>query len=455
MKPNSLFLFVFMLVATVAIGQDSKTDVWDFSATELDTSLYNNKLSEAIINAWYDNSIPVGSIGVVLPSDWTEDDLSWTGGGNDRLRTTNTNLTRYDNNISNALGYLGRVYVNSAANTDRYLSLDLDADDEVTVVAKTDAGGLINFVYEPDPAYQTETGAVGIDVVELTFVAKEAGVYKIYDTEGKPSYYRIFRKHADYSTVSGVIDTTGAGDIPVDFAVVFTNEAGTDYVANTTGDAYEAELPLGHSYAVSLANANGYIITSAGTLDVLDEITNFDLTIQKVDLYEVSGMITGLGALIADVNLIYTPDPGAGAIYQPLVAVDAGAETYTVQLEAGVEYTISAEGVNDYYIPDNTITIPAANTVADVAFEAKPVYNINFSYSGMPPAQAQNLILTFTNLNEPGYAYTFPVLSPIALRDGVYGISYDGIDVYPFELKPTSNLFVEGGPANKDLVFRP
>lgn len=437
------------------ITSNGKTDVWDFSATVLDTALYNNQLTVDIINAWYDPGIEVGSIGNVLPSSWSEEGLAWVGGGNDRLRSTNTELTRYDNNISNALGYLGRIYVNSAANPGRYLSFTLNADDEVTIVTKTDSGGELNFEYVPDPEYQTDIEELGTDVVEVTFVAKNAGTYHVYDTEGKPSYYRIFRKPAVYSMVSGAVDTTGAGDIPADFGIVFTNESGKMFFANTTGEAFDVELPVDHTYEVSLSNANGYIISSANTLEVTEMATDFDIVIEKVELYTVSGSITGLGVLIADLSLYYTPDPGAGVIYEPEPIIDEGASTYTVQLQPNVEYTISAEGVNDYFIPSNTITIGAMNTAADVAFSPKPVYTVSITTTGLTPEQIDELSLSFSNLNEPGYDYSFTDLAAISLRDGVYSITADGVDAYPLELGPTSNLTVDGADTEKTLGFRP
>lgn len=454
MKQKFAFLAAFVLLTLFAEGQN-KTDVWEFSALQLDDALFNNMLTEEVINDWYDPSIEVGSIGNVLPSNWTADRLSWTGGGNDRLRSTNENLTRFDFNIGNSVGYVGRIYVNSAGNTDRYLSLDCDADDEVTIVTRTDSGGELNFEFADDPGLQTDVVEVGTDVMEVTFTAQYEGAYRIFDTDGKPSYYQIFRKPAEYSMVSGAIDTTGAGDIPSGYEVVFTNEQGKDFFANTTGDAFEVELPIGFNYEVSLANANGYIITSANSLDVTDVATDFPMTIEKVELFTVSGTVTGLGALISEVGLIYTADPGSGTIYLPEAVVDAGAETYTVQLEPDVEYTISAAGVNDYFIPDNTITIGMGNTTAEVAFSSKPVYDVTMDVEGLTPDQMMDLNLTFSNLNEPGYEYFFSDLGAIALRDGVYSVAAEGVDAYPVELGPTSNLTISGADASKTIGFRP
>ena len=155
--------------AATIVTSNGKTDVWDFGAVALDTSLYNNQLTATTINSWYNSSVVVGSAANVLPS-FTAGVLSWVGGATDRLRTTNTNLTRYDENIAGAVDYTGRVYVNAAAASGRYMSLTLSADDEVTVFASTDAGGIINFQYVADPASQTNQVSVPASVTELHFV---------------------------------------------------------------------------------------------------------------------------------------------------------------------------------------------------------------------------------------------------------------------------------------------
>lgn len=434
---------------------NGKTDAWDFGAEQLDTADFNNKLTETIINDWYDPAITVGSSGNVLPSSWSAGVLSWVGGGNDRLRTTNTNLTRYDENISSAPGYTGRVYVNSAANVGRFLSLTLSEDDEVTLVCKTDAGGTINFQYVPDPDAQTDAIPITSDLTELNFVAKSAGTYHIFDTQGKPSYYRILRKDANYVAVSGAVDTTLAPGLPADFAIVFTNEAGKSWSTSMSNDAYGLDLPGGYSYDLSLAGANGYIITSGTTLALADTATTLDVAIAKVQLFTVSGNVTGLGTDISNLTLVYTPDPAAGAIYEPVPVVDAGTAAYSVQLEPGIEYTISAEGVNDYFITANTITIGNMNTTADVVFDAKPVYNVTIDAQGLDATQLADLNLTFSNLNEPGYEYNFTDVTGIALRDGTYAITYGGLDAYPVELTLTSNLTIAGADAAKTLKFVP
>ncbi|MGE4288642.1 MAG: pectinesterase family protein [Salinivirgaceae bacterium] len=431
-----------------------KIDVWDFGAVQLDGETYQNNLNEAVINSWYSESITVGSSGNVLPS-FSAGVLSWIGGGNDRLRTTNTNLTRYDENIAGVEGYTGRVYVNSAANTGRYLSLTLSEDDEVTLITKTDAGGNLNFEYVANPELQTDQVSLTSSLTELHFVAKNAGTYHIFDNQGKPSYYRIYRKDASYISIAGAVDLSQASGIPEDYALVFANEAGKTWTSKMAGNNYSIIVPAGYTYKLSLLNANGYVISNESTLEVSEQTTQYDVSIVKVDLYTVSGSILGLGDELAHLELAFTANPADQLIYIPEVEIDYQAATYSVQLEPGYEYTISAMGVNDFSIENNSITIGQADTQADITFVAKPVYEVSINAINLSTEQITHLGLSFTNLYEEGYVYNFNSIDNILLRSGIYSIDYSGLDAYPLALGLTSNLAVDAAPASKDLSFVP
>ncbi|MCG9970326.1 hypothetical protein, partial [Christiangramia crocea] len=83
-------LYLFLIIGgLMGYSQESTDlpDVWDFGATQLDESQYDNQLSVEVINSWYDESITPGTSGHTLP-DFTAGDLSFTGGGSDRLRTS-------------------------------------------------------------------------------------------------------------------------------------------------------------------------------------------------------------------------------------------------------------------------------------------------------------------------------------------------------------------------------
>ena len=443
------------------------TDVWDFGATQLTAGNYNNVLNETVINTWYDGSVTPGTSGVVLPSAWTAGALSWVGASNDRLRTVNTNLTRYDANVASVTGYDGRVYCNGIPSTtgglpaSRYMVMVLGEDDEVTIIGRSDTEGSLSFVYEADPAAQTDnapTTSVSGALSESNFVAKQAGTYRIFDQTAKASFYRIYRTPATYVNVTGSVDVTNAPGIPGDYAVVFTNAAGKSWTAAINSGSYSVTVPVGYEYELSLVNANGYIITTGATLNTDGILTpgyTHDLVILAVNLYTVTGTITGLDANIDNLTMSFVANPAAGTIYVPVPVIDAANGTYSVQLESGIEYTIVAEGVNDFDVAPATLTIPDSNTTAEIAFTPKPTYPVTINTTGLTTEQEGALALTFTNLNETGYSYTFTDMSAIALRDGTYTVSYSGMDMYPVQLALTSNLVIDGAAASKTLDFVP
>ncbi|MGM1056535.1 MAG: pectinesterase family protein [Bacteroidota bacterium] len=433
-------------------GSNGLADVWDFGATQLDGSQFNNQLSEEKINAWYDESITPGSSGNTLPN-FTAGDLSFTGGGSDRLRTSNTNLTRFDENINDYEDLKGRIYINASGARNRHFSLELTEDDEVTILGLTQNGtGNIHFDYIVDSELQNDVRALGAELTELNFVAKATGTYHIYDDTDKPSYFRIIRKNATYTSLNGNADVTEASGIPDDYTIVFTNEAGKTWTSGVFGGNYQVNLPIGYQYSISLEGANGYIISNGSTLDVSGSTTTYDITILKVEIYNVAGSIVGLEEHIENLTLTFTPDPDANSIYVPQPVLDKDAATYSVELEPNIEYTIEAKGVNDYHIPENILEI-TGDTTRDIVFELKPLQDVTIVANGLTDVQKDELILGFTNIDEAGYSYTFSDIDAIALRDGVYELSASGLDKYPLELAFTSNLKVDGEAVSKTLDF--
>ncbi|SHH78601.1 pectinesterase family protein [Wenyingzhuangia marina] len=438
---------------------NGKIDVWDFGAEQLDSQLYNNKLDEDKINAWYSASIQVGSSASsnTLPS-WSEGILSWVGGTNDRLRTNNTNLTRYDENLSSVEGYNGRIYVNGAGAIGRYMSLTLSEDDEVSIAMSTQNGnGSIHFTYVADPEVQDDVVSVktNSEISIVKFVAKNAGSYRIYDSVDKPSYFRIERNDAVYKTLTGNVDISQADGISNNYGITFTNEAGKTWSVFPSNGVYSINLPQGYNYNLSLKDANGYVISTSNSI-LLEEVTgSLDINIERVELYTVSGSITGLGSNISNAVITYTTDTHANKIFVPEIVIDVENSTYTVQLEPNTEYTISAKGVNDYEILANTITIGAANESTDIDFSKKMLYDVIINAPGLSATQLSKLELTFSNLNELGYEYHFTDVTNIALRDGVYTIDYSGLDEYPITLVLTSNTTILGKDVSKDLEFSP
>jgi len=470
MKKTFYFALAMLFTFCLAQGQDNKAvsksktsapliDVWDFGAEQLDVNVYNNQLNTNVINGWYTYSTTIvlgtASTSNVFPASFSSvGGLSWTGGTNDRLRTTNTALTRYDTNIASVTGYTGRLYQNGSGTTTpaRYFTFALNEDDEVTLVTRADAAGKINFTNSVTG--QADSYVTSTSLVSLKFVAKTTGSYKIYDSAGKPSYFRIYRKAATYTAVTGAVNIAEAADIPAGYGVVFTNAAGKTWTATAANDnTYSANLPAGYTYNVSLANANGYVITTSKTVTVTEVAAPFNLSVKKVELYTASGAITGLSTNITKLGLSFVPTVASSYVPEPVI--DINNSTYTVQLEANNNYTIAATGVNDYSIVDNAVVMAQAALTKDIAFAAKPVYGVTINTPSLTVAQQSALTLTFTNLNESGYSYTFAPGASISLRDGTYSIACSGLNAYPLQQALTSNLKVIGVPVAKTLTFAP
>lgn len=467
MKAKLQVFFFAMVLMMPLLAKAQLTDVWDFGAAQLNSATYNNRLNETTINAWYDSSITPGTANVTLPVSFTAGPLSWTGGTNDRLRTTNTALTRYDANVASVADYTGRVYCNAIPATtgglpaSRYITLTLGEDDEVKIIARGDTAGMLSFVYEADPTMQTDnvatTTASGA-FTEVNFVAKHAGTYRIFDQTAKASFYRVYRKDAVYVNVTGAIDVTQAAGIPDGYSVVFTNEAGKSWTAQITAGTYSVSIPVGYNYSLSLADASGYIISSGdalSTVGITTPDTSHNISLLSVNLFSLSGTITGLGASISTLSLSFVPAASANTSFVPSPVIDAATGTFTVLLEPNVQYTITPSGVNDFEVLQNTITLTATGTVANIAFTPKPLYPVTVTTTGLTATQQNDLQLKFTNLNETGYVYNFSSIDNISLRSGTYTISCSGLDNYPLELALTSNLTINSAAVTKALAFTP
>lgn len=435
---------------------NGKIEVWDFGAEQLEESTYLNRLDVSAINAWYtyaEGEEP-GASGRNVPASFTAGALSWssTSSSSDRLRTSNIALTRYDANVSSET-YTGRLYVNASAATSRYFSLNLDEDDEVKVIALSQNGkGELHFASVAQPKEQNDVAHLSGDAAEYHFVAKNAGVYRLYDSVDKPSYFRIYRKNATYKTLRGSVDVTNASGLPDNYAIVFINDAGKKWTTTPVNGAYSLDLPSAYHYQMTLTSANGYVISSEKTLKLVDNTTH-DVVIEKVSLKTLSGKITGLGDALPALDLVFSPTDES-KVYTPVLELDITSGNYVVALEPDVEYKVTAGAVNDYDINTSSVLI-TDDTSQDIAFTAKPNYAVSIDIQGLSSEEAEALELIFTNLEEDGYVYRFSDISSVALRNGVYAIDYAGLDAYPVEMQALSNLVVNGKSAGKTILFSP
>ena len=469
---TKLQLIIITFLLSISVTQAQKTDVWDFGGATLDASLYNNLLTPTIIN----NNFYVYSATVVQGTANTNNVLTnantnpinLTGGltfkpnTNDRFYTNDLSVTRYATGnlgVSGLPEYTARIFCNgNASATVRFFSMDLNEDDEVTFVARVDNAAANLNIVNTTTNTQTENIPLTTSTSAVTlakFMAKAAGSFKISsfdNSSARASYYRVLRKPAIYSNVTGTMNETSAPGLPAGYAVRFTYPNGKTKDAVVTSGTYSVSLPMGTTYKLSLVGANGFIISSGENAVVSAPTTTQNITVLKVNLFTVSGTITGLNASdLTKVSLSYTT---TGKIYVPVPVVNTTTGAYTVDLEANTPYTISANGVNDSEILANTITVTGTTSV-NIAFTAKPLYTATINTTGLSAMQIGLLSLKFTNLNEAGYVYNFAPNTAVSLRSGTYSIDYSGLDNQQVELGLTSNLLIAGLPTSKTLAFKP
>ena len=440
-----------------------KIDIWDFGFDTFDAEKYNNLITVEKANDNFYVNGAIGSAGVVnsgnTMGDWSIDggDFAFAGGGktNHRLRTNSVieGLTAHSSGKyltdDNGVTYNGFLYSNSGSNTGVQVQVKAKAGDILTFVAGAGNAGSTTFVFEGPDGTKTEATVDNSGDKHghvLTFYAAGEGVYKFYCTNNKLQVARVTRQHTKEVPVTG--NVTAPAEL-TGYSLVFTcNESGAVTEAPVSGGAYATNLREGYSYAVSLKDANGYVISTGKELSIAAGAASasLDVTVIAVDLVTVSGNITGLDeAAMAKLALSFKSD----AIFVPELTITGTA--YTVQLEKGVAYTVVAEGINDYELTSAASISYEADSTADITFAAKPTYKVTIAPEGCTLADLASATFTFTNLDEEGYVYTFTGPDAIALRDGTYSVKVTDSGIYVQKL--TSNLKVNGADVTKTIPF--
>ena len=443
--------------SVIPSSEAGKIDVWDLGAEQLDSSNYVNKLSEDIINSWY-TGVEAGTSGVNLATFAVKDDAGNTlfgfhdGGysATHRLRTTNTNLTRYDekNKAFGGTTYNGFIYSNKSATSDVYVEMYATAGDIFTFAVSSN-GTEAEYVFE-SPSGEKQTGIY--DATEagtlLTFYAPETGSYKLYTTKEKLVLLRAYVQHTQLVEITGSVSAPES--LVNAYAVTFTNTAtGVVTEADVSNGIYAVKLNEAYTYEVALKNANGYVITSADELTLAageGKSKQFDVTVAAVNLAKVSGTLQGIDAATAEKVTIALK---ADEIYVPTVTING--TTWSAELETNIEYAVEISGINDYELVSPTTLKVSEATTQDITIEKKPVYAVTINPTGATVADLAEAKFVFTNLNEEGYVYTFTGTEGIELRDGVYSVVVENSGAYVQKL--TSNLKVNGEPVEKTIGF--
>ena len=452
MKRKMLYVMASLMSMTLCA---QKAQVWDFGAEQLDATTYQNILSVDEINSWYPSTVTPGSNGNDIGSFTASDtvNLKFDGGGksNHRIRTTNTAITRKDEKSlkdANNVVYTGYLYSNASSTPSVYVEQEYQANDKIEFYVGSNGGAAVYEISDANSNKQQFDYTAAYKIEKITYYAGVTGKHRIYCTDEKLVVARIVRTPATYATVSGSV--TAPATIPANYKLLFTNANNGNVVeVAPSAGTYTAQLAIGYNYELSLKDANGFIIRSKNLIAIESAALTYDVTIEAVELVNVSGAITGLPAeQLQKLEIEFTiPE---GKIYSPEITIDANAQTYTAVLESGVEYELTALNVNDYQLSLPAIQASADKTDLDIPFALKPLYAVTIEPTGASVDELKAAVFTFTRMDDK-YVYTFNGPSAIQLRDGVYGVKVSNIGDYTQLL--TSNLRVEGKATTKQIDF--
>ena len=449
-KIFSLMAAALMSVAMMA----QKAQVWDFGAEQLAAASYDNMLSVAEINFWYPSSVTPGSsgqtIGDINASEGVNFKFVAGGSTNHRIRTTNPAITRYDEkSLKDAAGveYKGFIYSNASSKTNVFIEQAYEAGDKVEFMVGSNGGAATYEILAPDGSKQQFAYTAAAKAEKITYYVGITGNHRIYCTNEKLVVARIVRTPATYVTVSGSI--TAPANIPSGYAIVFTNvQAGGVVETMPAEGAYSVQLAAGFDYAVSLKNANGFVVSSLNPIHVAAAMT-YDVVIEAVELVTVTGAVIGLPAeQMQKVDVKFTVP--AGKVYEPELAIDRENATYEAVLEKSVIYSVEALNVNDYIMGWTHVMAPFDMSGQNIEFTAKPRYDVTIVPTGASLADLSEATFIFTRLDD-GYVYEFTGTEGITLRDGVYTVKAENTGA--FVQLQTSNLRVEGQAVSKQIDF--
>jgi pectin methylesterase-like acyl-CoA thioesterase len=441
------------------IFDDSLIDVWDFGAEDFGSD-YNNRLDEDTINGFYGEDVTAGSTGINLASFSIDDgDFVFNDGGystTHRLRSTNTNITRYDNKaLKDSNGeyeYTGYIYSNKASSSDVYIALDCDPDDIITAyVASNGTDSEVHFENMEDSTdsdYMTHTAGSSV-ATEMVFYPSEDATYKLYSATEKLVVARVMRDHAEYATLSGSVSGfTGTGS----FDIVFTNEQnGNEVRATVSNGTYTATLAEGFDYTLSLEGADTYVITSDKAVNISGD-TTMDMTVEEVALANVTGTITGIDAddvsnFVEKAEFTFTP-ADENSVYVPAIEMTESDSTidFSVKLQADVDYTVTVSGVDDYTLVTDTLNYSADAENQTIEFVSKDTTKVDLSIDcdGLTLSDLADSTFTFVLLDpdneyaDTDYTYSFTgqdaIDGNIALREGQYRVEVTDVpDGYEFD----------------------
>lgn len=305
------------------------------------------------------------------------------------------------------------------------------------------------------------------------FTDLPAGEYYLASTKGTDitgavNYYYI-KVVEENAVTPPTVDTVTAAQDPSDatgatVTVSFTGTAGeanSRYVIEASKDGganwvkvdtYDGTATSGN-VTVNLNQENlGYGswqfrvtgVNSVTAGDTIDYIAN---------TYVLSGTYTGLGGDADKLSaLVFEPTTDSTYVI-PDATLNNG--SYSIELEKGTTYKVSAEGVNDYAITDPAEAFTySEDTTLNLVFSKKPTYGVKIALGSTPDLSSKNVVFIFKH--SEGDVYSFTDRTAVSLRSGTYEVSLGGdFEQLPYTMATGTSLTVSDREASLNITFKP
>jgi pectin methylesterase-like acyl-CoA thioesterase len=454
-------------------------DVWDFGGVQQAGSSYTNHITIEMLNGL--KAAGDTTSGTFARNTSFGDVTIATGGGHFRLYyrdgsvngtssygspTTKTFSDGYTNN--------GSIYFSgNNSPTSHHIRVDqVEAGDIITLYGfYTNSSGSGTPVYNFDLTNESGTTttvtseAITTAADIFTYRALDSGTLKIYVTgigSGyKPHIARITRTPG--VNVSGTLDLNGHA--LTGHSLVFQNQTTSEIIPATlnSNGTFETTLTAGYPFIAVLQGVSSeYSISDAtksvttALSDITNGLSNIGLVVDRTAMATVSGAITGFDGSYSLEQFKIMLNPPADSLAPSVEAtIDKSAKTYTADVRAGIAYTVSLLGVNDYSLTGGGNVHITSNTTQDITVTPKAIYNTTGTFVGLP-STATITSIQFTH-EEDGYVYPGTITDAgtnggysANLRDGAYAVSAVSSDPL---YKTIGHVVVNGSNTTKDIKF--
>lgn len=253
--------------------------------------------------------------------------------------------------------------------------------------------------------------------------------------------------NAAASVVVAAVDSSG------NYTTTLKRIAGsTAYVASVSKTGYKVD---------STASANTFTLTGNTAS------AEYNFSIVAAEVAKLSGTLTGVpdSALKDIIKLKLIPaDNTLDTVYLDLTKVSDGNYTYAdAIISPDVVYTAVLENANDYEVVSTLSKSAGIYTGVALNATAKPLQKVSGSFVTSDEKSAVVSKITFSNMNEAGYSYTFDVTGntySASLRAGEYLTSsevsgytvFDHVSVKAAEV--TNNVYLEAPAVTTAVEYK-